>query len=38
LCDGRSGTSLMVVAHIASPTHTLNETGTESTAPWAFNF
>jgi hypothetical protein len=36
--DSRSGTSLMVVAHIARPTHTLNEIGAESATPWTFDF
>jgi hypothetical protein len=31
---GRSGTSLMVVAHIASPTHTLHEIGAGYAALW----
>jgi len=31
---GRGGTSLMVVAHIASPTHTVNEIGAGYAAPW----
>jgi hypothetical protein len=31
---GRSGTSLMVAAHIASPTHAPNEISTSYAAPW----
>jgi hypothetical protein len=33
ICDGHGGTSLMVVTHIASPTHTVNEIGAGYAAP-----
>ena len=36
ICGRRRGTLLMVVPHIAGPTHTVNEIGTNSAAPWTF--
>jgi hypothetical protein len=33
ICDSRRGTSLMVVTHIASPTHAVNEIGAGYAAP-----
>jgi hypothetical protein len=34
ICDSRSRTPLMVVAHIASPTHLVNEIGAGYATPW----
>jgi hypothetical protein len=34
ICNSCSGTPLMIAAHIASPTHALNEIGAGYAAPW----
>jgi hypothetical protein len=37
ICESRSRTPLIVVAHIASPAQTLNEIGAGDATPWTFD-